>query len=175
MTNNQNYLKKLRKGLLALIATFVCSLFFAVPVLASEVKNQDVSVSANTGINIEVENIESSGEDQVSVASALLTVGVYEDKYFTDMSEPEPVNLYIEADSISLCAECLDETKTTDLICCIEALDENNLFCYSAPFVADGSVTTIPITVPIGEYKVYFIGTDGEEIYVADVVFSAYV
>lgn len=153
-------MKKLRKNfLLTLLLTLALSVTSAVPVSAE-------IVDTSTNEEIETASI---------IPTTLATVGFYEDKYFTDMSEPEPVNLYIEADSISLCAECLDETKTTDLICCIEALDENNLFCYSAPFVANGSVTTIPITVPIGEYKVYFIGTDGEEIYVADVVFSAYV
>lgn len=157
-------MKKLHKNiiisvLLALILT-LCSTF---PVYAENIQERnDGSFENPAGLSL--------------LPTTYATVGFYEDKYFTDMSEPDPVHLHVAAQYISLCAECMDDTDSTTLICCIESIEPSYPFSYTLSFTADGSVTTYPISIPSGRYRVYFVGTeDDKEIYVADAVFSAFI
>lgn len=98
----------------------------------------------------------------------VVNVAMYEDKWFTDMSEPEPIRINMETDSISLYAVCDNSDATDTLFCNIVDLNDSGVFSMTLPFEADGSVTTYPdTTLPKGRYRVFFTG--GTE-YIADAI-----
>ena len=101
----------------------------------------------------------------------VINVAIYEDKWFTEISQAEPIRLNMDTDCISLYAICDNPDATETLLCNIVDLNNSGLFNMTLPFEADGSVTTCFKTLPKGRYRVFFTG--GTE-YIADaiVVFS---
>lgn len=87
----------------------------------------------------------------------VLNIAFYEDKWFTEISEAEPITLHMDADSISFCAVCHDRNATDTIFCHITDLN-GGTFNYTIPFEADGSVITDFISIPAGTYRVFFTG-----------------
>ena len=105
------------------------------------------------------------------VMAASIDIGAYSDQYFYGRSQPEPLCLQLDADTISVCATCEVEGETDNLACHIVALD-GGTFSATFNFDADGTVTTIPYAFPAGNYKVYFTGSDYVQKHLAIVVFT---
>ena len=87
----------------------------------------------------------------------VITIAYYEDKWFTEISEAEPITLRLDTDSISFCAVCHDRNATDTILCHITDLN-GGLYNLTIPFEADGSVTTDFISLPAGTYRVFFTG-----------------
>ena len=87
----------------------------------------------------------------------VLNIAFYEDKWFTDCSEAEPITLHMDADSISLYAVCANHDATDMILCHITDLNGGS-YNLTIPFDADGSVTTDFISIPAGKYRVFFTG-----------------
>lgn len=101
----------------------------------------------------------------------VVNVAMYEDKNFIDISEPEPLRLNMDTDSISLYAVCNNPDATDTLYCNIVDLNDSGLFNMTLPFEADGSVTTCFKSLPKGKYRIFFTG-GSEQIAHAIAVFS---
>lgn len=114
--------------------------------------------------------VSTTSHAKIAAAKEPVSLAMYEDKYFTTISEAEPLNLFSNADSVSLYGICRDTNKTENLTCYI--MDLKGDLCYNAlDFVADGSVWTYSRSIPEGVYRVFFVG-NGEFIQHATAVFS---
>lgn len=105
------------------------------------------------------------------VMAESVNIASYSDQYFYGRSQPEPLCLQLDADTISVCATCEVEGETDNLTCHVVALD-GGTFSATFDFDADGSVTTFCYAFPAGNYKVYFTGSDYVQKHLAVVVFT---
>ena len=110
----------------------------------------------------------------VTNASSSTEVTEYHDWGFFGKSDPQFVLLQTDADFISLCATCEDETETDVVTCYIKDITHNGAYSCTFDIPADGSVTSVLSYFPQGRYKVYFKGDGTVEKSLAFIIFSAY-
>lgn len=105
-------------------------------------------------------------------ANGPIDIAGYVDADFTNRSAPEPFELQIPCDTISVVATCMEEGETDTIV--LHFVDETygGDYAFSLPFVADGSVTTIAWSLPAIQGEIYF--TCSTHIKRATAIFSKF-
>ena len=134
-------------------------------IVASLVLPSSVAYAAEVESEAEVNVIEAEDQIEPNVSEVkrrsdindyeFIDVALYEDNMpFTSMSAREVIQLDMDCDAITLKATCVGNEADTSLLCEITGSDYSDFI----PFTADGSLTTIPLYLPKGLYKIRFYG-----------------